>query len=125
MTVLECKLQGGGAWRARLQEVSGREAAEEWRHGEAALERAALPQAAAGEFYWHDLIGANVENKEGAALGVVVGVLETGANDVLRVQTPAGGELLIPFVENYILSDSLGANAAGNATLRVDWREDW
>ena len=61
---------------------------------------------AADEFYWVDLIGLAVVNREGVALGTVVGLLDTGPHSVLRVaaeRTAEGGEeRLIPFVAAYV-----------------------
>ena len=63
-------------------------------------------------------MGLDVANIQGEALGRVVGLLETGANDVLQVQ----GERmrLIPFVEAYIQSVDVGGGK-----IVVDWGSDW
>src|SRR5699024_7191912 len=50
-----------------------------------AVARADMPALAAGEYYWHDLIGLEVINRDGEALGRVSTMMETGANDVLVV----------------------------------------
>jgi 16S rRNA processing protein RimM len=55
-----------------------------------------LPAAAEGEYYWSDLIGLNVETIAGIQLGVVDGLLETGANDVIIVHGER--ERVIPFI---------------------------
>ena len=47
--------------------------------------RSQFPEPAADEFYWADLIGLDVVNREGVALGSVVGLLDTGPHSVLRV----------------------------------------
>jgi 16S rRNA processing protein RimM len=77
-----------------------------------------MPEADEDEYYWDELIGLEVVNIQGEALGRVTGLLETGAHDVLQVQ---GERLrLIPFVEAYIQSVDL---AAGK--IVVDWGLDW
>lgn len=69
----------------------------------------------AGEYYWADLIGAQVETRAGQVLGRVDHLIETGANDVLVVAGER--ERLIPFVmARYILSVDL----AGKRIV-VDW----
>jgi 16S rRNA processing protein RimM len=72
------------------------------------VSRAGFPDAGEGEYYWVDLIGADVVNREGQMLGTVTGLIDTGANDVLCV-APAGtaskdseAERLIPFVAAYV-----------------------
>lgn len=48
------------------------------------------------EFYLYQLLDLTVRTHDGQTLGVVVDVLETGANDVYVVESPTYGELLIP-----------------------------
>ncbi len=78
-----------------LEGVTDRTAAEGLRGAELlvpAAEAVSLPE---GQFFWRDVIGLRVEDAEGAELGSVADILETGANDVYVVRGP-GGELLIP-----------------------------
>ena len=49
----------------------------------------------AGQYYEHQIVGLNVVTADGQALGQVVEVLATGANDVYVVQGPRG-EILLP-----------------------------
>jgi len=77
-----------------------------------------LPSLVEGEYFWHQLEGLKVENLDGAALGTVDHLFETGANDVLVVTGER--ERLIPYVAEVIRDVDLEAG-----TLRVDWDEDW
>lgn len=65
-------------------------------------ERARLPSVQAGEFYACDLLGVDAVSPSGDALGVVVDILATGANDVWVIRGPAG-ELLVPAVAHAVL----------------------
>jgi 16S rRNA processing protein RimM len=59
-----------------------------------------------GEYYLYQVIGLNVQTHDGQALGKIVEVLETGANDVYVVQGGAYGEVLIPVtVETIVKTD--------------------
>jgi 16S rRNA processing protein RimM len=83
------------------------------------VSRASFPTPDADEFYWVDLIGLAVVNREGAPLGTVVGLIETGPHCVLRLAPPAegeGAERLIPFVNAYVDRVDLGARC-----IHVDW----
>ena len=74
-----------------------------------------LPKAAKGEYYWSDLIGLHVETLAGVQLGVVDGLLETGANDVVIVQGER--ERVIPFLQGQtIMNIDLDAGK-----MVVDW----
>lgn len=59
------------------------------------------------------LIGLRVETAAGRALGVIEGVLETPAHEILQVRAPGGGELLVPLVDELVEVDE----AAGVARV--------
>jgi len=103
---------------ASLEGVNDRDASEALQGMEVAVLREEMPDADEDEYYWDELVGLDVANIQGEALGRVVGLLETGANDVLQVQ----GERmrLIPFVEAYIQSVDVGGGK-----IVVDWGSDW
>ncbi len=87
------------------------------------VSRASFPAPDPDEFYWVDLIGLAVANREGVALGEVVGLIDTGPHCVLRVQPPAGAEAeerLIPFVDAYVDTVDLPGRR-----LVVDWGLDF
>ncbi len=71
------------------------------------------------EFYWADLIGMNVYNRDNILLGQVSKLLETGAHDVLVINGEFG-EKMIPFVAQFIEQVE-----AHNHTIRVDWGIDY
>lgn len=103
---------------ASLEGVNDRDASEALQGMEVAVLREEMPKADEDEYYWDELIGLEVVNIQGEPLGRVMGLLETGAHDVLQVQ----GERmrLIPFVEAYIQS----VDVAGGKIV-VDWGLDW
>jgi 16S rRNA processing protein RimM len=82
----------------------------------------ALPESGEEGYYWSDLIGFGVVNVLGEELGVVTGLLETGANDVLQLRNPkeADAERLVPFISEIIVKVDLKA-----ARITVDWSLDY
>ncbi|MDO8685913.1 MAG: ribosome maturation factor RimM [Clostridiales bacterium] len=50
-----------------------------------------------------DIIGCEVKDEKGIILGTIENVLQTGSNDVYCVKRPAGGELLIPAMDNVVV----------------------
>ena len=60
-----------------------------------------LPEPEEGEYYYHQLAQSKVYNTEGADLGKVTDILETGANLVLRVKN-GKEQFLLPFVDAFI-----------------------
>lgn len=92
-----------------LAGVTTREAAEELRGQEVYIRETDAPPLEADEYFLHDLPGLRVETEAGAQIGVVKEVIETGANDVLVVSRPDGGEALIPMIKDVIRSLDLPA----------------
>ncbi len=67
-------------------------------------ERAPLPE---GRFYHDDLVGCQAESPEGIRLGEIVAVEDTAGPSLLVLETPAGSEDLVPFVEALCVSVDL------------------
>ena len=103
--------------------VDDRNAAEALRGARIFVSRTHFPASKKDEYYWVDLIGLNVVNREGIALGVVRELLSTGAQTVLVIDYDHEGKLLermIPFVAVYVDEVDL----AGRRVL-VDWQADY
>ena len=56
------------------------------------------------EYFIADLIGLKVQDEDGAELGTVKDVIETGANDVYEVEMADGKSLLLPAIKQCILN---------------------
>lgn len=145
LRILRAREHGEGVV-ATARDIDSREAAEALRGARIFVARSSFPTAGEGEYYWVDLIGLAVVNREGQHLGRVQDLLDTGAHSVLRVvgrppepaATPdpeataasrpgrqAAGpgmppERLIPFVAAYI--DEVDREAG---CIRVDWGLDY
>lgn len=57
-----------------------------------------------GSWWRADLVGLAVVDESGARLGTVDDVVPTGGKDLLCVERPGRGELLVPLVDEYVLS---------------------
>ena len=113
---------------AKIDGLDDRNDAEALRGCRIFLPRSAFPKATKDEYYWVDLIGLNVVNREGIALGCVRDLMATGPNSVLCVEYQAAqedgsskaDERMIPFVSAYV--DSV--DIAGKL-ITVDWQLDY
>jgi len=103
----------------RFEDITDRDQAAGLVGLELAVLRSQLPEAAADEVYWVDLMGLAVVNTQGESLGRVERLLETGANDVLVVK--GDRERLIPFARGPIVKQV--DLVAG--TIVVDWEPDY
>ena len=104
---------------ALLPGCVNREQAREQVGLEIAVFRDQMPELSTDAFYWTDLEGLSVVTKEGAELGHIERMMETGANDVMVIT--GDRERLIPFVwEQFVISIDLDAGK-----LVVDWDPDF
>jgi 16S rRNA processing protein RimM len=109
----------GGFVVASAYEVADRSAAEALKGVRVFVARSSFPTAGADEYYWVDLIGCAVINREGESLGTVADLIDTGAHSVLRV-TQGDDERLIPFVAAYVDAVDLATRK-----VTVDWQVDY
>jgi 16S rRNA processing protein RimM len=127
LKITDCREQGDVVV-AMAQDVPDRNAAEALKGARVFVSRQSFPTAEPDEYYWIDLIGLDVINREGIALGQVSDLLDTGAHSVLRIKRPGAApdakpdeaERLIPFVAAFIDKVDLAAR-----TISVDWGEDY
>lgn len=104
---------------ASVQGFEDRDAAQALRGMRVFVSRASFPTPGEDEYYWVDLIGLAVVNRQGKPLGEVEGLLDTGAHAVLRVRE-GDAQRLIPFVGAYVDRVDLAAR-----TVTVDWDLDY
>ena len=113
---------------ATAQQLPDHNAAEAMQGARIFISRSNFPSAGDGEFYWIDLIGLAVVNRQGEALGTVIDLIDTGAHSVLRLRRPdavegaslEASERLIPFVAAFIDDVSLVERR-----ITVDWGLDF
>lgn len=113
---------------ARLEGLDDRNGAEALKGVRIHVPRSAFPATPEGEYYWVDLIGLRVVNREGIDMGVVRDLMPTGPNSVLVLEyteVSADGkeqlaERMIPFVDAYV--DKVDREAR---LITVDWGLDY
>lgn len=81
----------------RFTGIDSISAAESWEHAEILVPAEERAVADEGAYLHDDLIGCAVEDR-GMVIGTIEGIDEYGGPPVLRLVTPSGGELLVPFV---------------------------
>jgi 16S rRNA processing protein RimM len=108
---------------ASAHEVDDRNAAEALKGARIFIPRSSFPTASTDEYYWVDLIGLEVVNREGVSLGQVKELLSTGPQTVLVIEYTEEGkamERMIPFVSAYVD----GVDLPGKR-ITVDWQPDY
>jgi len=124
--VAEIKVHADGVV-ARIEGVDDRNAAEALKGVRIYVPRSAFPATPDGEYYWVDLIGLDVVNREGVHMGIVRDLLTTGPNSVLVLEytetvdgAARSAERMIPFVSAYV--DSVDQSTR---RITVDWQLDY
>ena len=114
----------GSTVTARLVGIVDRTAAEALKGARISVPRRHFPVTDDDEYYWVDLIGADVVNEAGDAFGAVFELTENGAHQNLVVRaTDAEGKAidrLIPFVDAFVKS----VDVPGRRIV-VDWQLDY
>ena len=108
---------------ASAHEVDDRGAAEALKGARIFIPRSSFPTAGDDEFYWVDLIGLEVVNRQGHALGQVRELLSTGPQTVLVIEYTEDGKVLermIPFVSAYVDTVDVPGKR-----ITVDWQADY
>jgi 16S rRNA processing protein RimM len=105
---------------AQAEEIADRDSAEALKGARVFVARSSFPTAGEDEYYWVDLIGCAVVNRQGVLLGQVSELSDTGVHSVLHVRPDGAPERLIPFVAAYIDDVDIAARR-----IRVDWGLDY
>jgi 16S rRNA processing protein RimM len=108
---------------AQADGVNDRNTAELLKSCRIFISRASFPTAAKDEYYWVDLLGCEVVNREGLSLGTVKDLISTGPQTVIVAEREVEGkpvETLIPFVDAYVDGVSLA-----DKRISVDWQLDY
>ena len=116
---------------ATLVDLSQRDAAEALKGAVVRVSRADFPQLSEDEYYWTDLIGMDVVNLQGEALGKVTDMMHNGAQSILRITPVADAapeaakdatvsERLVPFVDQFVRTVDLQGRL-----ITLDWGLDY
>ena len=111
---------------ASFHELTDRSQAETLKSARIFIPRSSFPTPDLDEFYWVDLMGLQVRNREGVNLGEVTELLSTGPQTVLVLRdsvTDGEGkpiERMIPFVSAYVDAVDIQGRL-----ITVDWQADY
>lgn len=112
----EFRHQGKG-FVAHIRGVDDRDRAQAYCQKDVCIDKSQLPGLDASEFYWHQLQGLNVYSDGDwgrVLLGKVARFMETGANDVLVVESCSDSidqqERLIPWLDDFVRNVNLDKN---------------
>ena len=101
LTIVEARPANPG-WILRFGEVRTREAAESLRLAYLEVETGPADALPRGAYFWHEMIGVEVRDPEGAPLGTVRDVYRAGGADVLEVAGGPRGDFDLPIIRPFV-----------------------
>lgn len=94
--------QSGQGYLIAFSGISDRNSAEGLRDARVLVDRSLLPEAAAGEAYFADLIGREVIGPGGELIGRVIEVSSYPSVDSLIIERPNGDRVEQPLVDDWV-----------------------
>ena len=130
VSVRTTKMHGGDVV-ATLVGMAGRDAAEALKGAAVHVSRSEFPALEEDEYYWSDLIGMDVVNLQGEALGKVIDMMSNGPQSILRISPVSepvpeqdrkdkAPERLVPFVDQFVKHVDAKAKK-----ITLDWGLDY
>ena len=101
----------------KLEKINDRNTAESLINSKIQILRSDLPKLPNENYYWSDLVGLSVLNSEEKVIGKIESLIETGANDVMVINTAKDERVLVPFVMHEIIKE---VNVELNY-IKIDW----
>ena len=89
----------------KLEKINDRNTAESLINSKIQILRSDLPKLSNENYYWSDLVGLSVLNSEDKVIGKIESLIETGANDVMVINTTKDERALVPFVMHEIIKE--------------------
>ena len=112
---------------AVAHDMEDRDIAEALKGSRIFIPRSSFPTPELDSYYWVDLLGLNVVNREGIALGIVKDLMATGPQTVLVIEftefvesIEKTQERMIPFVAHFVDDVNLSKKR-----ITVDWQPDY
>jgi len=108
---------------AQLSGVHTREEALTLKGSKVSVRREQMTDPGKGHYYLTDLVGLEVVNEQGEALGIVKRLFTNGAQDVMEISgvgKEAGKERLLPWVPTVVKEVDLAERR-----IVVEWGADW
>jgi len=112
---------------AVAHDMEDRDIAEALKGSRIFIPRSSFPTPELDSYYWVDLLGLSVVNREGIALGIVKDLMATGPQTVLVIEftelvegIEKTQERMIPFVSHFVDDVNLTVKR-----ITVDWQPDY
>lgn len=110
----DCALHKSNLLRIKFEEVDSQEQADSLVRAELYLPLDLLPKLEGNKFYYHEVIGFGVIDKEHGLIGTITGVNEHSAQALFEIEKD-GKEILLPITDHFI--EKVDRN---NKTIHVD-----
>jgi 16S rRNA processing protein RimM len=117
LQITSLRVPNPGEAVVRLRGIDDRNAAESLKGQALYVPRDALPKPDEDEYYLTDLIGLRAEDAAGNALGLVRGVQNFGAGDMIEIEFADGASEFVPFTREAVPAVDI---AGGRVIIEFD-----
>jgi 16S rRNA processing protein RimM len=97
----ESLLQKGNQLRIKFEDIDSEEAADTILGSALYLPLKYLPKLTGNKFYFHEIIGFDIEDENYGLVGVITGVNDTSAQPLFEINSN-GIEVFIPMIDDFI-----------------------
>ncbi|WP_428086445.1 ribosome maturation factor RimM [Candidatus Thioglobus sp.] len=112
---------------AQLKDVNDCEVAKNYIGTQLYIEKSQRAKLPKGEYYWDELTGLEVINKEGIVLGKITSMVDTGSNSVMVINgkkesssSKDNKEHWVPYIKPFLIAIDMDKRQ-----ILVDWDEDF
>lgn len=95
---------GNGVYLIKVKGIENVENAKKLSGSKVFIDKNELPPIKNDEYYFFEIINSDVFDEDGNLVGRVDEIIQTGSNDVLVLNKDTENEILIPVINDYILS---------------------
>ena len=87
----------------RFENIDSQERAEQLLGKDLYLPIEMLPKLSGNDFYFHEVIGFSLIEKEKGMIGTIESIIDHGASPIFQVMNPDGKEILLPYLKPFIV----------------------
>lgn len=110
VTLTSAKDAGKGSLKATFEGYHDRDAIDRLKNQFLYLETELLPETGDDEYYFHELVGLDVETETGETWGRIVDVFNFPTTDAVEIKRKNGKKVLFPFRKETVSAVSISEN---------------
>lgn len=100
--IVESSREHKGKYLVKFKGIDTIEEAEKFKNLQLRVDSEFLSDLEDGEYYYYEIIGCKIYERDNNEIGEIVDIIQTGANDVWVVNNNFSKEYLIPYIDEVV-----------------------